>query len=60
MAKIKWAKIGLWVVGVGGLVQVLQPLGFNILNWFGNFSTWVQLGVGAVTIWYAGYRLFWK
>ncbi len=45
-----WKKITLSAAGIGGLVHVAQPLGLDILSWFGGLSPWVQFLAGALTL----------
>lgn len=42
---------------VGGLVHTLEPLGINLLSFFGGISSWVQFVAGAATLWFVGSKL---
>lgn len=47
-----WKTSGVAAV-VGGLVHILQPIGFNLLSFFGSYAGWVQFIAGALTVAFA-------
>lgn len=56
MKKWVWTTLGVLAIA-GGLVHILQPLGFNLLSYLGSFAGWVQVIAGVSTLIYVGKKL---